>query len=228
MRIRTLIELSEFLDSELAWRKKELTTLRFMLGKSRPHERMLLLRAGICLLYAHWEGFIKAAATSYLSFVASRNLRYRDLTPNFVAIGLREQIRQAGQSNLPSLRTELITRLTAGLSDTATLGWENAFETRGNLNSKVLNEVFFLLGLDGKAYSPKGALLDHRLLANRNLVAHGERPEIDPVDYNDLHSEIIQLVDWFRTDIENAAVTSAYRRRDDIQSSQTLSDELEP
>ena len=218
MRIRTLKQLSEFLDEQLAWRKKELTALKLMLNGSRPHERILLLRAGICLLYAHWEGFIKAAATSYLSFVGSRNLRYRDLTPNFIALGLRQQIRGAGRSNLPSLHTDLTTRLTSGLSDPARINWEDAVEVGGNLNSRALGEIFCLLGLDLKAYSAKGPLLDQRLLANRNLIAHGERPEIDPHDYEELHSEVIQLVDWIRTDIENAAVTSAYRRQSNLQS----------
>ncbi len=212
MRIQSLDQLVEFLDEELAWRKRELTTLKFMLEKPRDHEGQLLLRAGICLLYAHWEGFVKAAATSYISFVATRGLRYSDLAPNFVAIGLRSRIIQAGRSNLPTLHTNLVTELTSGLSERAIIGSEEVVPTQGNLNSKLLNEIFCLLGLDGKEYLLKGHLLDQRLLANRNLVAHGERPEISSSDYEDLHSEIIQLVEWFRTDIENAAVASAFRR----------------
>lgn len=115
MRIRSLDQLVQFLDDELAWRKKELTTLKFMLGKSRKRESVLLLRAALCVLYAHWEGFVKAAATSYVSFVSTRGLRYRDLTPNFVALGLRREISEAGLSNLPTVHTTLATKLMLGL-----------------------------------------------------------------------------------------------------------------
>ena len=66
MRIRSLDELNRFLDNDLAWRKKELTTINFMVSRSREHERGILLRAAICVLYAHWEGFIRNAATSYI------------------------------------------------------------------------------------------------------------------------------------------------------------------
>ena len=86
MSIRTLIELGEFLDSELSWRKKELTTLRFLVRRTRRHEVNALLRAAICMLYAHWEGFVKAAATGYVCYVNTRRLKYRELSPNFVAL----------------------------------------------------------------------------------------------------------------------------------------------
>ena len=213
MRIRSLIQLIEFLNDDLAWRKRELTTVNFMLERSRHHQRSPLLRAAICLLYAHWEGFVKTAATGYISFVATRGLRYRDLTSNFVALGLRPKIREAGQSNRPSVHTSMVERLLSDLSDNAELDWRNSVNTRSNLNADTLREVLALLGLNDVSYLSKGQLLDEKLLANRNRVAHGERVEIDPSDYDLLHSEIIQLADWFSTDVQNAAATGQYRRQ---------------
>ena len=67
------------------------------------------------------------------------------------------------------------------------------------------------LGLDDKDYSTKGALIDQRLLRNRNMIAHGERPDIEQDDYKTVHDEIIQLVERFRDDVENAAVLGSYR-----------------
>ena len=213
MRIRSLIQLIEFLNDDLAWRKRELTTVNFMLEKSRQHQRGSLLRAAVCLLYAHWEGFVKTAATGYISFVATRGLRYRDLTSNFVALGLRPEIREAGQSNRPSVHTSMVERLLSDLSDNAELDWRNSVNTRSNLNADTLREVLALLGLNNVNYLSKGQLLNEKLLANRNRVAHGERVEIDPSDYDLLHNEIIQLVDWFSTDVQNAAATGQYRRQ---------------
>ena len=214
MRVRSLTELTQFLDDELAWRKKELTTLKVLLDKShRHHETMLLLRAAICLLYAHWEGFVKAAATGYLSYVATRGLRYRDLTPNFVALGLWSDISQAGESNLPTLRTALTTKLISGLSERASIDWGQSIDAGSNLNSKTLDEIMCAVGLDSKEYLLKKPIIDQRLLANRNAIVHGERrPEIGPDDYAVLNDDIVQLVERFRNDIENAAATNRFRR----------------
>ena len=212
MTIRSLDQLVRALDEDLAWRKRELTTLKFMLRTPRDHQRYLLLRAAICLLYAHWEGFVRAAATSYVSFVATRGLRYRNLTPNFVALGLRPEIQRAGQSNSPTIHTELTTRLMSDLSERAAIDWQLSVNTRSNLNADTLKEILVLLGLEGQDYLLKGPLLDRRLIANRNRVAHGTRIDIEPEDYDSLHTEVIELVERFRTDIENAAATEKFRR----------------
>ncbi len=212
MRIQTLDQLVEALDNDLRWRKRELTTVNYMLTKSRAHEKGPLLRAAICILYAHWEGFVKTAATDYVSFVAIRNLRYCDLTPNFIALGLRKEIREAGRSDNPIVHTELVARLTSDLSERPQIDWQNSINIRSNLNTKNLREILALLGLDERGYLSKGQLLDKRLLENRNRVAHGERVEIDPDDYAVMHSEIIQLADRFSTDVQNAAATGQYRR----------------
>ena len=147
----------------------------------------------------------------YLSFVATRGLRFRELTPNFVARGLRSEILQAGQSNRPTIHTALTTRLMLGLSEPASMDWENSVETRSNLGSENLNEILCLLGLDNESYRSKQVLLDKKLLEKRNLIAHGRQTEIELDDYFGLHDEIVQLVEKFRTDVENAAALENYR-----------------
>lgn len=212
MRVRSLSQLAQLLEDELAWRKRELTTLKFTLERCRPHEKAMLVRAAFCVLYAHWEGFVKAAATGYLSFVALRGLRYRDLTPNFVALGLRSDIMVAGRSNKPTLHTALAEKLLTNPSGRARFDWENAVDTHANLNSETLLEILCLLGLDERDYVLKRQILDHRLLANRNLIAHGKRVEVVADDYFGLHEEIINLVERFRNDVENAAVLQRFER----------------
>ncbi len=213
MRIRSLGQLVELLDDELAWRKRELTTLKFMLQSTRrQHQESLLLRAAICILYAHWEGFVKAAATGYVSFVATRNLKYSDLTPNFVALGLRSEIIRAGQSDKPTLHTKLAARFMMGLSDSMYIDRNFSVDTRSNLNSDNLNEILCLLGVENDEYLLKKQLLDKGLVENRNRVAHGQQIDIDPDDYTGLHDEMIQLVQNIRTDIENQAVMEGFRR----------------
>lgn len=214
-RIRSLDELGRFLDGELAWRKRELTTLKFMLDNPRRHERDLLLRSAVCILYAHWEGFVRAAAIGYASFVATRDLRYADLTPNFVALGLRQEIVEAGRSGRASTHIDLTRKLMGNLRERPKIDWEHCVDTRANLNSDALSEIVCQLGLEGRVYLTKRQLLDQKLIANRNVVAHGGRLSIEAEDYALVHEEVIDLALQFRNDVENAAVGGEYRRRGD-------------
>lgn len=176
----------------------------------RHHEKQIMLRAAVCILYAHWEGFIKQAATAYISFVATRGRRLRDLKPNFVALGLRGLISSAGASNSPTLHTELISTVISGLEENANLQWSNSVNSASNLNSKVLIEILCLLGLDSTGYLSSGPLIDQRLLRNRNRIAHGDRGDMDPDDYSFLQERIVQVIEQFRDDVENAAALHSY------------------
>ena len=100
MSVRTIEELSDFLADELAWRKKELADLRSLVENHTLKEgrRNALLRCGVTMLYAHWEGFIKASGGAYLQFVSMQRLTYRELTPNFVAVGIRQLLQNAATS----------------------------------------------------------------------------------------------------------------------------------
>ena len=216
MRIRSLTELSEFLSNELAWRKKELTALRFMIQGARAHEEVPLLRAAICLLYAHWEGFIKNAATAYICFVVSRRLRFRDLAPNFMALGLLSNIQQPENARVATLHASLTGSFASQLSERFSLDCEKAINTRSNLNSEVLKEILQYVGIDATDYETKNTLLDERLLRNRNSVSHGERLEIQPDDYMLLYEAMFELIERFRTDVENAAVLNRYRRNSSL------------
>ncbi len=91
MKIRTVEELQERIDEDFAWRRKELTYLENNIKSSKPHNIKTDLRAGIVLLYAHWEGFIKSAAENYLTFVASKKLNYDELSHCFVALALLKE-----------------------------------------------------------------------------------------------------------------------------------------
>jgi MAE_28990/MAE_18760-like HEPN len=212
MRIRSISELVDILDEELAWRKRELTTLRFLIWRSRHHEQELMLRAGICILYAHWEGFVRSAGTAYVNYVALKRLKYCDLSPSMVALGIRGKLRAAEATNRITVHTEVTGFLMSDMRENAVLPWDDAVSARDNLNSEVLKEIVRLLDLDERPYETKKALLDERLLANRNRISHGQRLLIDRTDYDVLHYEILNLIDMFRDDVENAASIGRYYR----------------
>jgi len=212
VKIRSASQLSDLLDEEIGWRKKELTTVNFMIARRREHERRALLRSAICALYAHWEGFVKAAATAYVCLVATQGLTYADLTSNFIALGLRSRIKAAALAKKVAPYAELTAYLLFGLADKASISWDDAIDTQSNLSSEILEDILHALGLDGTPYLTKKALIDESLVRSRHLVAHGQYLDIEQSDYQRVYQEIIKLMEQFRTDIENAAALHSYRR----------------
>ena len=212
MRIRSLIELNDFLDTQLSWRKRELTNLKFAVGDARTSHRGMMLRAAICLLYSHWEGFIKEAATGYVCFVALRGLKFREVAPNLVALGWRADIQKAGRSNLATLHTELTQKMMGEQEETFRPNWDAAIDVESNLNSKALQQVLCVVGINREEYMTKGPVIDERLVKNRNGIAHGQGVTIDEDDYDDLHDFVVQMLNLFRNDIENSAVLETYKR----------------
>ena len=188
--------------------------MRQMVAQSRSHERELLLRAAICILYSHWEGFMKNAATGYICFVVSRGLRLRDLSPSFLTLGLISNVQQVEQSRFVTMHAQISRGLSSQLSENLGLDCEKIVNTRSNLNYEVLSEILQYVGIEPGRYQTKGLILDERLLRNRNKIAHGEfyPLDIDLDDYLNLHETIVGLLQQFRTDLENAAAMEAFRR----------------
>ncbi|MDD5313444.1 MAG: MAE_28990/MAE_18760 family HEPN-like nuclease [Dehalococcoidia bacterium] len=212
MKIRSLSELNEFLNNELSWRKKELTAIALVLNSLRDHEQRALLRAAICLLYAHWEGFIRDAATCYITYVDSKRLSYSKLSPNFIALGFRRQIKESGMSNSPLLHVKLVDLFISGLGSRANLSMKNAINTYSNLNFEIFEEILSIVGLDRTVYESQKVLIDERLLKNRNEIAHGRYLEIDEDQYRELYTRIIDIINLFRDELENSAALKAYMR----------------
>lgn len=212
MKIRSLNHLSEYLDDEMSWRKRELTTLKFKLARCRVHEQGIFTRAALCILYAHWEGFVTVAATCYVDYVARQGIHLKDLAPNFIALGLRTEIRNAGESRKSTKHTELVEKLRSDLLESFSVKASTAIQFRSNLKVTVLVEILSVTGIDPTDYLGRRVIID-RLVDQRNLVAHGARGEgfeMSPHDYEALHYDVIDLVEMFRTDIENAAAQKSY------------------
>lgn len=161
MSIRTLEELSDLLARELAWRKKELAVMKGFIEnrKFQADQHRVLIRSGVTMLYAHWEGFIKVAASGYLEFVR-----------------------------------------------------DDVYDMKSFPATSIFQEILCVIGLSYSDYESKRVLIDEKLLAQRNAIAHGEYLIIDRDEYVELHSQVIEMMNLFCNQIENHAVTRKYRR----------------
>jgi MAE_28990/MAE_18760-like HEPN len=214
-KIRTPNDLNDRLSEDLAWRKKELSALKGLIETKslHPQKNKVLTRSGIAILYAHWEGYIKCAATAYLEFVSmQRNLRYCDLTDNFIAIAMKSRIDEAASSKQATIHNEVIKFLLENMEERIKIPKEGVITTGSNLSSHVLRQILALLGIDYQPYQMKQVLIDEKLLAKRNCIAHGEFLDVDVDSYRELHREVIDMMDLFRDQIENYVVQKLYLR----------------
>ncbi|WP_449419704.1 MAE_28990/MAE_18760 family HEPN-like nuclease [Phormidium nigroviride] len=211
MSIRTAEQLSDKLSTDLAWRKKELSEIKSLVEtKSFSDQRhKALLRSGICILYAHWEGFVKLAGNSYLEYVRFKRLTYKELSSNFLALAMKEKLKEAKETNKPSLYIPVCDFFLSELDKRCLLP-KDAISTASNLSSEILKEITDILGIDFSVYSTKSVLIDTKLLKTRNEIAHGDYAVFDKDEYIELHIEVIGMLDIFRNQIENAAIEKKF------------------
>ena len=104
---RTTNQLEENINNSFSWRRKELSIYKTNLQKAEGKWKEALLRAGVPLIYAHWEGFVKEIAEFYLEHVSLQSLKHIDLKSTFIALCVRSQY-DSLESNKHSKRSNSI------------------------------------------------------------------------------------------------------------------------
>lgn len=212
MKIRSLLELNDIISCELSWRKKELITLSFLVKKKREHERAVLLRASIPILYAHWEGFIKNTASYYLQYVSRKKLKYSELQSNFIAIACKSALKESLQSNKILLLRQVVDFLVCNQQEISKIPYDNVIDTGSNLNSEVFINILHQIGLSYDSfYLTKELAIDGALLKKRNAIAHGERLDVTEEEFSELSQLVLELLEYFRNHVENAATTEDFK-----------------
>lgn len=208
----TKADLQQKVDADLVWRRRELFNIRSAIEDSRVNQarQTALLRAGVALLYAHWEGFIKRSGTYYLEFVSAQRKKGSELKPNFIAVKFKSSLTEAMKSSKASTSYELIDYFCNRLGDRLKIPFKGVIDTQSNLSSKVLCEIIWTLGLDITPYETKKQLIDSSLVDRRNHIAHGDTLDIGVADYVLLHDEVMSLLEEFRNQVQNAAVTDQF------------------
>lgn len=211
MSIQTLEDLNKTLATDIAWRKKELSEIKTLieLKNVSPQRHNVCIRSGICILYAHWEGFVKLAGNSYVEYIRTKRLRYGQLSSNFLALAMKEKLKQAKETNKASLYIP-VCDFFFQLDERCSLP-KNPISTASNLSSEILKEITHTLGIDFSLDSTKSKLIDEKLLKTRNEIAHGEDSlTIDRKQYIELQTMVMEMLEEFRNRIENAAINQDF------------------
>ncbi|MCE2515342.1 MAG: hypothetical protein J4F37_10090 [Acidobacteria bacterium] len=211
MAVRTPDDLAEALARSLAWRKRELSSVGHEIERARRHVQPILLRSAICLLYAHWEGFVRTASTAYVELVARRRLRVGELSRGLLALSLRAELSAAVASHRIAEHRAVVDAVLDEDRRTS-IRWKDAITPRSNLTYEALEEILQVLDFDRSRYATRRALINEKLVHRRNAVAHGEQLDLGRADYRDLQSSVLEMIEWFRDEIETSAVSQAYRK----------------
>jgi hypothetical protein len=215
-KIRTREQFVDFITADIAGRKKELAVLFSTIRNIAPNsvKSQAMIRSGVTVLYAHWEGFIKLGSTAYLEFISRQDISYKDLKICFRAVAVRENLSLVASST-SKLKVDLLIDTTDFLlnrqHEKCFLNWDKLINTRSNLSSAVLKEILLILGLDYSFYVTKEKLIDNVFLHYRNNIAHGKGMCPSLVELEDLYREILGMIEFFRNQIENAVIMEAYK-----------------
>lgn len=98
------------------------------------------------------------------------------------------------------------------LNQTAVMKIDSAIRTEFNLGSKVFANILRSIGFGTEGYEARFNLIDESLLKRRNYIAHGEYIDVEAEGFRELADEILSMLRWFKTDIENAASLEQYRK----------------
>lgn len=213
MTLRTLEDLEAHITGDLKWRLVELDNWESMTASCRPHQQSGALRAGTALLYAHWEGYIKEAARSYLEYISKKGLNIAQLRNEIAAIALRGMLGKGIQSKSPKKHTAIIELLREETSHKANIPYSRStIRTNSNLSFEVFEDIMHSIGCNSDRHEIHRSLINARLLKNRNEIAHGKELLISFEDWLTLRERVVQILQDVRDQLNNAAALEAFRR----------------
>lgn len=214
IRIKTVEKLEELLMQDLAWRKKEMLSLKILVEKDVVNET-ILLRAGIALLCAHFEGFIKRASNCYIGYVAEQKKLYSELKENFAAIKMEKEFEMCAKSEKHSVHKRLLVMH----DELSTKKFKEKYDeqkpfisTHSNPSTTELEEILATIGVESDIFETKATYINSSLLAKRHNVVHGEHSDLDKEDFMITFGIIIQLIEEYKDLIIDAADNKKYLR----------------
>ena len=211
MKVRTKDELSQRLADDLAWRKKELSDLYFLLNAKAAHlKEQALSRSGIALLYAHWEGYIKKAGHYFFEYIAMQRLKNNELPLNLLTISMHSEVTFSPESKKYSSYSGFVDFFSHKMNDRGKIPYKNIVDTESNLSSTVFKEIVWCVGIDYSPFETKEKFVDN-LVNNRNHIAHGEEVYIKAGEFLDMRNEVIGMLTVFKDSLENTVQLGLYK-----------------
>ena len=205
---RTLIKT---LDRDLVWRRREIFALIAQCSSKDKELSSAATRASVAIMYAHWEGYVKRISCDYAEFISSKRLRYRNLKPCFWGLAAVEHVNVLHDvKKRVFVASETLQKISSINNDRVNIDLRSKMDRIGNLNYDLFAQIISFIGISTLPYETKKFFIDERLLALRNEIAHGNFVPLDPTGVLILRESVFEILEIFRTDIQNALSTKSY------------------
>lgn len=207
----TEADFSAILDSDLSWRRRELSDLKVAVKVADAYSKPVLLRAIITMSYAHWEGYVRTCANRYFEHLTLRKKQFVDFERQIYVnsvLGRLDALHQSRQSVRE--RCKLVNDILDGGNGRFSYVNPGLVDTRSNLNTDVVSDICLICGVDSTHFESNRGFLDVLLLKRRNAIAHGQQEYIHAAEIDEFVAKVLTLMELFRTLLENKVYTKAY------------------
>ncbi|MCY7979829.1 MAE_28990/MAE_18760 family HEPN-like nuclease [Bacillus inaquosorum] len=215
MKINNLENLEERIDKDFIWRKVELFQLKMAIEKKNlAISKKTLVRSGIALLCAHWEGFIRTVANYYVVYICCKKIKNKYLKENFVAFKLKKDVKLSGSSVKNSVHTRLLLKVESLKDEVFYIKYNDSpfkriINTDSNLNFELFDEILQSIGLEN-IYETKKNYIDNEMLKYRHEIVHGEIYKDTEYNFTEVYNQVLSIMERFKNQVIEAAEKEYY------------------
>jgi hypothetical protein len=212
-RVVDLTSLSVAFDTQIIWRRREVSDLKHAIRSAADVSKPSLLRAFIPILYAHWEGFWIAAAEDFFRMITARRLQVGLLTPHYGNLIFLKRLDALSASKFSQKeKLDLLNEIRNCDSLRLSRMPRDLIDSGSNLNTARARSICDVCGITSSFLDGAEDLIDKQILDRRNKIAHGEWAAIAESEVDDLVDRLFSLLASFRNELENVAASESYRR----------------
>ena len=212
MKARTPALLQQMLDDDLQWRIKELSNFRNSIPRELGSAQNALIRGGVTLLYAHWEGFIKNATLQYYRFVSCQSHYIGEFSSAFIAFILSGEVNDLLSIKSVHRKRALLDKILGEMQRPATFPSRSPIVT-SNLHYDQFEDACSLLNIPIADFQLSADFIDNQLVKRRNSIAHGNYLDIDYRTFNEeLYPRVRNLLSQFKDKVVVCAIDKQYLR----------------
>ena len=206
MKIRSESEFQDKIDTDISQLRKDILNLKGLLLNSKNKNELLLAKCLVVLSYSHWEGFVKNATKYYLMLIKFRGDSQDKYSREFRSSLFYRQIMKNTDSvvNKIVLTEDCLYNNRSLVIDEGDLS-----DTESNLDFKTLKKILFNVGLRSSVFDTKEMYINE-IVGDRNTFAHGELQPYTVSDAIDIADTVLELMDYYKTEIENAVSLKRY------------------
>ncbi|MDL2269119.1 hypothetical protein LJC71_04100 [Desulfosarcina sp. OttesenSCG-928-A07] len=191
------------IEREWNWRQRELSFFKQALSSADKYQKEAISRAGILLLYSHWEGFIKKISQRFLECFINEEI---DSVPDYVMVCHLARMNDSFEHKYSRVERarHSIDCISEGSKVCRSL--EKVINTESNLDSKNLKKIADSVGASLSKFETRMQFIDHNFVSVRHAIAHGEGRKFTEDEFLNLERDITVLMDAFKQDVIDSAL----------------------